>query len=595
MYEEGNLIKRSIRDLYTKDIDEVVVAGEQSYREAKDFMRMLMPSHAKNVVKHESETSLFAKHSIEQRLADLFSPNVTLPSGGYLVINQTEALVAIDINSGRATREFSIEDTAHKTNLEAAAEIARQLKLRDLAGLIVIDFIDMDEKRNNRSVERRLKECLKQDRARIQVGRISSFGLLEMSRQRLRTGVLEGSTTRCPHCEGTGIVRSTASIALAVLRGIEAAAPKSSSKLTAHTAPLVALYILNEKRQSIVELEETYGIRVEVLGSDSEQGASFTIEHAQAPRGNGAQRRPQRAAVSVDHGFETATTADNDEEDNGDGVDERRPRRRRRRRGGRRGDAGELTNGHDRDDDDALAASDEIEAEPSPEADDDEAATRERRPRRRGRRGGQRSREARSTQVAGFDPSDPDAPQPELESEEPSPYVEQAATVAAAASAARRRTGRNRGGRGRGQRQETMDQDVVLNEAEAAVVSDDPTEMRVSDEAAPVDEIPAQQPESAAIASSVDEPESPGDPNTNGAHLVNEDAGLDQVAPVLEADANTEAGNEPAAEMPMPRGEPTSSTPILKRLIVGVADEREAETGGDAKPQKRGWWQRNFG
>ena len=209
VYEEGNLIKRSIRDLYNKDVDEVIVAGGEAHREAKDFMRMLMPSHAKNVTAYQEPEPLFTRFQIERQLNAMFSPYVTLRSGGYLVINQTEALVAIDVNSGKATREFSIEETAHHTNLEAADEIARQLKLRDLAGLIVVDFIDMEEKRNNRAVERRLKEALRFDRARIQVGRISHFGLLEMSRQRLRTGVLEGSTTQCPHCQGTGIIRST--------------------------------------------------------------------------------------------------------------------------------------------------------------------------------------------------------------------------------------------------------------------------------------------------------------------------------------------------------------------------------------------------
>ena len=218
VYEEGSLIKRAIRDLYNKDIDEVVVAGDEGYREAKDFMRMLMPSQAKIVQPYREPSPLFAKHGIEAQLDAMFSNVVTLRSGGYLVINPTEALVSIDVNSGRSTREHNIEDTALKTNLEAAEEIARQLRLRDLAGLIVIDFIDMEEKRNNRSVEKKLNECLKNDRARIQVGRISPFGLLEMSRQRIRTGVLESSSVPCAHCAGTGFVRSTPSVALHVVR-----------------------------------------------------------------------------------------------------------------------------------------------------------------------------------------------------------------------------------------------------------------------------------------------------------------------------------------------------------------------------------------
>ena len=221
VYEEGSLVKRSIRDLYTKDIDEIIVAGDEGYRDAKDFMRMLMPSHAKNVKLYKDAQPIFTRFGIESQLDAMFSPTVQLRSGGYIVINQTEALVAIDVNSGRSTREHHIEDTALKTNLEAAEEVARQLRLRDLAGLIVIDFIDMDEKRNNRTVERRLKDALRNDRARIQVGRISHFGLMEMSRQRIRTSVLESSTEKCPHCGGTGHVRSVSSVALQLLRSLE--------------------------------------------------------------------------------------------------------------------------------------------------------------------------------------------------------------------------------------------------------------------------------------------------------------------------------------------------------------------------------------
>ncbi|MDQ3560500.1 MAG: ribonuclease E/G, partial [Pseudomonadota bacterium] len=221
VYEEGSLIKRSIRDLYSREIEQVVVAGDDAYREAKDFMRMLMPSHAKNVQQYRDTAPIFARSGVEAQLDAMFSPQVTLKSGGYIVINQTEALVSIDVNSGRSTREHSIEDTALNTNLEAAEEIARQLRLRDLAGLIVIDFIDMEENRNNRSVERKLKDCLRADRARIQVGRISHFGLMEMSRQRIRTGVLESSTVSCPHCRGTGQVRSISSLSLQILRALE--------------------------------------------------------------------------------------------------------------------------------------------------------------------------------------------------------------------------------------------------------------------------------------------------------------------------------------------------------------------------------------
>ncbi len=280
VYEEGSLVKRSIRDLYNKDIDEVVVAGDEAYRDARDFMRMLMPSHAKNVRPYHDSQPILARYGIESQLDAMFSPVVQLRSGGYIVINQTEALVAIDVNSGRATREHHIEDTALKTNLEASEEISRQLRLRDLAGLIVIDFIDMDEKRNNRAVERRLKDCLKNDRARIQVGRISHFGLLEMSRQRIRTSVLESSTDKCPHCGGTGHVRSVSSVALQLLRMIEETLQRGAThNIVARTRSEIALYVLNHKRAHLHDLEHRFQIAVTIAADDAISGQlPFVIE-----------------------------------------------------------------------------------------------------------------------------------------------------------------------------------------------------------------------------------------------------------------------------------------------------------------------------
>ncbi len=278
-YEEGNLIKRSVRDLYDKDISEIIVSGERPYREAKAFMRTLMPSHAKNVKPYKDHEPIFMRHQVERQLNAMFSPFVTLKSGGYIVINQTEALVAIDVNSGKSTKEKSIEETALSTNLEAAEEISRQLRLRDMAGLIVIDFIDMNERRNNRSVEKKVKDCLRQDRARIQVGRISTFGLMEMSRQRMRTGVLEGSTTPCEHCQGTGMIRSTESVALYVLRSLEDVLMNGSLKaLNAITSVDVALYILNRKREYLQKLEEKYNCTVMVTANAQLLGANFSIE-----------------------------------------------------------------------------------------------------------------------------------------------------------------------------------------------------------------------------------------------------------------------------------------------------------------------------
>src|SRR5437764_9160169 len=280
VYEEGSLVKRSIRDLYNKDIDEIVVAGESAYREAKDFMRMLMPSHAKNVNLYRDALPIFTRYGIESQLDSMFTPVMQLRSGGYIVLNQAEALVAIDVTSGRATRERHIEDTALKTNLEAAEEIARQLRLRDLAGLIVIDFIDMDEKRNNRTVERRLKESLKHDRARIQVGHISHFGLLEMSRQRIRSSVLESSTDKCPHCGGSGHVRSVSSVALQLLRSLEETLLKGAThNIIVRTRSEVALYLLNQKRAHLRMLEERLQVATAVTADASIAGQlSYVIE-----------------------------------------------------------------------------------------------------------------------------------------------------------------------------------------------------------------------------------------------------------------------------------------------------------------------------
>ena len=265
IYEEGNLIKRSIRDLYSREIDEVLVEGEAGYRTAKDFMRMIMPSHAKSVQRYTEQMPLFARFQVETYLAGMFNPTVQLKSGGYIVIGITEALVAIDVNSGRSTREGSIEDTALKTNLEAAEEVARQLRLRDLAGLIVIDFIDMEERRNNLSVEKRLKDKLKTDRARIQVGRISGFGLMEMSRQRLRPGMLESTTQPCAHCHGTGLIRSDDNLGLQVLRALEEEGTRKRSKEVLLKAPIgIVNFLINQKREHIAMIEARYGMAVRI-------------------------------------------------------------------------------------------------------------------------------------------------------------------------------------------------------------------------------------------------------------------------------------------------------------------------------------------
>jgi ribonuclease E len=397
IYEESSLVKRAIRDLYDKDVDEVHVDGEGAYKEAKDFVRMLMPSHAKRVHLWKDATPIFAKHGVEKQLDSIYSPVVQLKSGGYIVINQTEALVAIDVNSGRATRERNIEQTALKTNLEAADEAARQMRLRDLAGLIVIDFIDMEENKNDRAVEKRMKDNLRFDRARVQMGKISGFGLLELSRQRRRTGVLEGTSHICAHCHGTGRTRSIESASLALLRALdEAAARQKGRTIGARTAADVALYLLNEKRQALAIIESNRGVRVRV-GADTEmQSGDFELDigeieafdedvvEAEAPQ-RARQVRAEAPEV-VDESIDDQAEDEADEpearaESDAD-AEQKRGRRRRGRRGGKRkredGEASSLV----------AAADADTEAAPPPpsrEAREDRSGRSKRRRRGRGR------------------------------------------------------------------------------------------------------------------------------------------------------------------------------------------------------------------
>ncbi|MBP6012162.1 MAG: ribonuclease E/G [Alphaproteobacteria bacterium] len=303
VYEEGNLIKRTIRDLYSKEVDDVFVEGQQGYEEAHNFMTMLMPSHANAVKHYQDHVPLFQRFGVETALDSMFNPVVRLRSGGYIVINQTEALVAIDVNSGKATREHHIEDTALKTNLEASEEVARQLRLRDLAGLVVIDFIDMEEHRNNRAVEKRLKDSLRHDRARIQLGRISPFGLLEMSRQRLRAGMVEGATISCPHCEGRGVIRSVGSMALRVLRAVEEYCQREKLlAITLRVPPEIALYILNHKRAQLTSIEDRHGVYIYTEAKPSLAASTYEIE-----RGTNVPfepRKPSAKAVTVESELE---------------------------------------------------------------------------------------------------------------------------------------------------------------------------------------------------------------------------------------------------------------------------------------------------
>ena len=365
IYEEGDLIKRSIRDLYNREIDEVFVEGEAGYRTAKDFMKMIMPSHAKNVKHYTEGLPIFARFQVESYLAGMFNPTVQLKSGGYIVIGVTEALVAIDVNSGRATKEGSIEETALKTNLEASDEVARQLRLRDLAGLIVIDYIDMEERRNNTAVEKRLKDKLKTDRARIQVGRISGFGLLEMSRQRLRPGMLEATTGPCPSCHGTGLVRSDDSLGLSILRQLEEEGVRGRAREVLIKAPVgIVNFLINSKREHIAQIEARYEISIRVEADPFMISPDFTIERFKT------QSRVVAAAAPV-VSLDTASIPYIDEAEEDAPVAEARPegdegapkkRRRRRRRGGGAGDEAQAES--------AAQAADEARVEPQPEAEE---------------------------------------------------------------------------------------------------------------------------------------------------------------------------------------------------------------------------------
>ncbi|MEM8698119.1 MAG: Rne/Rng family ribonuclease [Pseudomonadota bacterium] len=375
IYEEGSLIKRSIRDLYSKEIDTVMVEGTDGYREAKDYMKMLMPSHAKNVQQYGDPVPLYARYQVESYLNGMFSPTVQLKSGGYIVIGVTEALVAIDVNSGRATKQGSIEETALQTNLEAADEVARQCRLRDLAGLIVIDFIDMEENRNNRAVEKRMKDRLKNDRARIQIGRISSFGLMEMSRQRLRPGLLEATTQVCPVCKGMGIIRSDENMALSILREVEEEAVRGKAGEINITAPVaITNFLINQKREHIAMIESRCEVAINVLASALLMSPDYEVERAKSPSRQPVKQTAVVTAGSVvteadleeDEALEESIAEDAAESGDGEkGESESRSRRRRGKRGGRRrrGQEGlDEADGEQRADDGREAASSEEES-----------------------------------------------------------------------------------------------------------------------------------------------------------------------------------------------------------------------------------------
>ena len=633
-YEEGSLVKRAIRDLYNKDIDEVLVAGEGAYKDAKDFMRMLMPSHAKNVKPYREVQPIFAKFGVEAQLDAMFSNQVTLKSGGYIVINQTEALVAIDVNSGRATREHNIEDTAHKTNCEAADEVARQLRLRDLAGLIVIDFIDMEEKRNNRTVERRLKEALKNDRARIQVGRISAFGLMEMSRQRIRTGVLEGSTVPCPHCAGAGIVRAVPSVALHVLRAVEEMLIKSNAHhLIVRTRTEVALYILNQKRSHLRSLEDRFGVDITILADDSHTGShAFAIERGEAI----ANPRPIPTTVQVDSVLmpeeedepevaEEEDEAEPESEESEDDEEEAAERPRPQRGEGRRD--GAPREGAPRD---GAPREGGPRAEGADRNGEGEAGRRRRRRRRRrGGRGGEGRPE--NGFVAGQPgvPMPLDAPQPVVTGApfagthtfEPQDAVSEADVAGlvmneaeggtpspVADAAAAERDGRRRRGR-RGGRRTREGGDVVEVGTEAVAAAEVATAVVVVAEA-PVEAVAEAAAEDApdvaadAPAKPARKPRAPRKAKAAPAAEVAEDAAVVpaklKAASARKSAAATAAPASVPAAAPVPAPEPIAAAPepVAPQPVAPEPEPRPEPittepvvTGTEpTAPRKAGWW-----
>ncbi|GLV22059.1 hypothetical protein TomMM35A_19120 [Sphingobium sp. TomMM35A] len=594
IHNDSDLIKRAIRDIYNKDIEEVIVEGEYGYKAAKDFMRLLMPSHARRVQQYADAVSLFQRAGVEDQLAAMYNPVVQLKSGGYLVINPTEALVSIDINSGRSTREHGIEQTAVATNLEAAREIARQLRLRDMAGLVVIDFIDMEMNSNIRKVEKAMKEALKDDRARIQVGRISGFGLMEMSRQRLRTGVLEASTRQCPHCEGTGLVRTASSAGLSALRMLEEEAARGRGNLvTLRASQEAAFYVLNNKRRELDEIEQRYGVTIAILPDGEVEGARMSVE-ASGPR-------PERVVTYAplvededdldiveeldDEEIEEVEAAERDERgDRGeDREGGRRRRRRRRRRGGQRddhhgeGQAEAAAAPAEEADEDAEAVAEGAEEQPVEADREGEEAGRRRG--RRGRRGGRRRREG---EVVSDEAISEAAEAAELTEEpaEAEPVADMVAEAAPEAPAEEEAPKTRRRPRAR-KPKEAEAAPVEAVEAPAEVAAEEAPAKpkrtrRKKAEAAP--EAPAEP----AVAAEP-EAEAPAKPKRTRRKKVEAVAQEAAEAPSI---AETVAHEGDAA--------PASANENAVAAADGgeTADAQQAET--ESAP-RRGWWQRTFG
>ncbi len=578
IHSDSDLVKRAIRDIYNRDIEDVLVEGEDGYRAAREFMKLLMPSHAKKVKHYADPVSLFQRYGVEDQLAAMYSPTVQLKSGGYLVINPTEALVSIGINSGRSTKEHGIEATALKTNMEAAHEIARQLRLRDMAGLVVIDFIDMEHNGNIRKIERAMKDALRHDRARIQVGRISSFGLMEMSRQRLRTGVLEASTKVCPHCEGTGLVRTASSAALSLLRLLEeTAASGRGSRLLLRASQEATIYALNNKRAQIAEIEDRYGVNIAILPDGETEGARMAIDVSGPPPVDIPRYEP---VIDLDDDADDIV----DEYDDVEEEEDRRPAQRGRERG--------------RDRDDASA--------------DGEG----RRGRSRGRRRrGKRRPEDGESGIASETAADADG-EGEATGDTPSEPREGAAE---GGEAGRTRRNRRRGGRNRNRRGGTDEGREAESGAEAEA-ADTPVEADVaSADAAPTK--PRRTRKSAVATDATGDAVTSADAEDAPApaakkRAVRKKAVADPAvadAPVVEAEASAapKTKAKAAAKPKAATKTATAKAPAAKKAAApkvtakktAAKDAVAAESAAEASissdepkgPRKGGWWQRTFG
>lgn len=592
IHSDSDLIKRAIRDIYNRDIEEVVVEGEEGYKAAKQFMKLLMPSHARRVKAYSDPVPLFQRYGAEDQLRAMYDPMVQLKSGGYLIINPTEALVSIDINSGRSTKEHGIEATALHTNLEAAKEIARQLRLRDMAGLVVIDFIDMEYSSNVRKVEKAMKEALKHDRARIQVGRISSFGLMEMSRQRLRTGVLEATTRPCPHCDGTGLVRTASSAGLSALRLIEDEAAKGKGtviRLAASTE--AAIYLLNEKRGDLVEIEQRYGVTVEVVPEGEDEGAKMSVASAgprpaQAPRfepivdDTEDSDLPDDSDEDDDAGDDRSDNREHGEESEDDAA---RRKKRRRRRGGRNrkrpdreeGASGENADTSDADDNDASDGGDGSAA--SGDEDDHETPAKKRR--RRGGRG--RKRRDEGTEAA-------DAENPVEEQTDGAAQQDSTASDAAEAAtpAETEAAPAEKPKRKRAPRKPRVAEPAADGEQAAEPVA----EQAPQPEAAPAtDEAPAEKPKrkraprKKAVAAQ--------DGAQADASATSGSASTDAADPLPQAPADA----QPEPETTTQAKETQAKVSQANEAASAEAPAPEQSASEPASKPRRGWWQRTFG